>query len=83
MRTSKQYLIAEALEITASRLSRIKHGDLHAADLAEAEKLSAYFETDIRIWFKGGDVSRRQEVIDLAVMSLSMASASDDSMINA
>ena len=63
MRTSKQYKIAEELNMGASRLSRIKNGDLHAADVNEAQALSDYFGTPIHIWFKGGDVSTRTRVV--------------------
>lgn len=70
MSTSKQYLLAQDLCMSTSRLSRIKHGNLNAADLAEAEKLSRYFKTDIRIWLKGGDVARRQEIVNAAVAAM-------------
>lgn len=66
---TKQYKIAEELNMIPSRLSRLKSGDLNAADVDEAMSLSNRLSTPMHIWFKGGDIQERTQAINRALES--------------
>ena len=62
MSKRNQHILATQVNITEAFLSQIKHGERNASSLI-ADRLALLTGTDIRVWLKGGDVSKRHEAV--------------------